>query len=51
MLPVLAAAALVLIALPLGAYAIRQVSEHGHDERDAILLLILLGGLAAELGM
>ena len=51
MLPMLAAAALVLIALLLSAYAIRQASYHGHDVRDAVLLLLVLSGLAAALGM
>ncbi|MCJ2052096.1 hypothetical protein [Methylobacterium sp. J-070] len=51
MLPVLAAAAIMLIALPLSAYAIQHASDHGHDVRDAVLLLLVLGGLAAALGM
>ena len=51
MLPLLASATIVLIALALSGYAIRQANHHGHDVRDAVLLLLVLGGLTAALGM
>lgn len=50
MLPALIVLLLVSFALTLSIYAIRQTGEHGHDVRDAVLLLLLLGGLVAALG-
>ncbi|CAM3316051.1 hypothetical protein ACLBXJ_28630 [Methylobacterium mesophilicum] len=50
MLPALIIVLLVSFALALSVYAIRQACEHGHDVRDAVLLLLVLGGLVAALG-
>lgn len=50
MLPALIIVLLVSFALALSVYAIPQAGEHRHDVRDAVLLLLVLGGLVAALG-
>jgi formate hydrogenlyase subunit 3/multisubunit Na+/H+ antiporter MnhD subunit len=50
MLPALIVVLFMSVALAASVYAIRQAGEHGHDVRDAVLLLLVLGGLVAALG-
>ncbi|TXN65410.1 hypothetical protein FV228_15765 [Methylobacterium sp. WL18] len=50
MLPALIVVLLASFALALSVYVIRHAGEHGHDVRDAVLLLLVLGGLVAALG-
>jgi len=45
MLPALIIVLLVSFVLALSVYAIRQAGEHGHDVRDAVLLLLVPLGL------